>query len=227
MVSLENNGIFQCKLSFDEGKLAPREQAQGAVQPSPAPLQQGNFSDVCGWKDLQDTVVQGSFPGCWQWKSSSNPGKRWGYYMTISWDLSCCVEYWGARGKCCMEHGERHVFLNYQQGRFPALPQDNMRGKCFSLANKTALSRKCKKKSRFFLFYQSWKLCCWSCAAWFWLPTHPSMPGAPPPWHLMPFQPTLQQKKCSPSGKVQHWQKPGNKNWRQTNGISDHFFPFK
>lgn len=71
--------------------------------------------------------------------------------MTILWDLSCCVEYCGARGKCCIKHGERHVFPNYQQGRFPAPPQDNTRGKCSSLANETALSRKCKKDHDFFL----------------------------------------------------------------------------
>lgn len=71
--------------------------------------------------------------------------------MTILWDLSCCVEYCGARGKCCIKHGERHVFPNYQQGRFPAPPQDNTRGKCSSLANETAFSRKCKKDHDFFL----------------------------------------------------------------------------
>lgn len=134
--------------------------------------------------------------------------------MTILWDLSCCVEYCGARGKCCIKHGERHVFPNYQQGRFPALPQDNTRGKCSSLANETALSRKCKKDHDFFLLS---RLKAFSPAeavlpGFGHPPTHPSMPGAPPPWHLMPLQPTLQQKKCSASGKLQPWQKPGNKN---------------
>lgn len=64
--------------------------------------------------------------------------------MTISCDLSCSV-LWSQREVLHGTRGEAHV-PELSAGRFPALPQDNMRGKCFSPANDIALSKKCKKK---------------------------------------------------------------------------------
>lgn len=116
--------------------------------------------------------------------------------------------------------------LNYQQGGFLA-----EKGSVVLLYSKitqersalfwqieTALSRKSEQKYLFFPYIEAKSLRpCQSCSA-------SAAPGAPLPCALglVHLQHMLQQQRGALRGKYS----PGNKYWRETNGISDRLFPF-
>lgn len=101
----------------------------------------------------------------------------------------------------------------------PALPHDNTRGKS---SRQLDWDWKCRK-FLILLPYQSWKPSALSKLCHLVLDTDPPQPCLAP--HFTPVN-TLATKVYCPR-KLQPWQKPGNKHWRQMSVISDHIFPFR